>query len=199
MPVPEFVGSASLDARVKGQPDEHHDARLTHALGPHPGVPVFHARLQPEGERPHPRLRRRGPRFARRALRANAERRFPDRRSIKWRATSPSRNSKTWSSISAPAKVRTIFSNHPGICLGYRLTTGKGDITYMPDHEAYERHERERQKVAGEHLPAGVEYARIAGRQGHGIPARCRRHDRRFAIRSRRIPDAPRLGTHLRR
>jgi phosphoribosyl 1,2-cyclic phosphodiesterase/CheY-like chemotaxis protein len=59
-----------------------------------------------------------------------------------------------------PAKVRTIFSNHPGICLGYRLTTGKGDITYMPDHEAYERHERERQKVAGEHSPAGVEYAR---------------------------------------
>ena len=58
------------------------------------------------------------------------------------------------------AKVRTIFSNHPGICLGYRLTTGKGDITYMPDHEAYERHERERQKVAGEHSPAGVEYAR---------------------------------------
>ena len=37
------------------------------------------------------------------------------------------------------AKVRTIFSNHPGICLGYRLSTAKGDIVYLPDHEAYER------------------------------------------------------------
>ncbi len=59
-----------------------------------------------------------------------------------------------------PAKVRTIFSNHPGICLGYRLTTSKGDITYMPDHEAYEPHERERQKAAGEHSATSLEYAR---------------------------------------
>ncbi|MEO5722493.1 MAG: response regulator [Chthoniobacterales bacterium] len=58
------------------------------------------------------------------------------------------------------AKVRTIFSNHPGICLAYRLSTGKGDIIYMPDHEAYEPHERERQKVANENSDAGIDYAR---------------------------------------
>ncbi|MEO7297486.1 MAG: hypothetical protein ABI042_02785, partial [Verrucomicrobiota bacterium] len=48
----------------------------------------------------------------------------------------------------------------PGICLAYRLSTGKGDIIYMPDHEAYEPHERERQKVANENSDAGIDYAR---------------------------------------
>lgn len=59
------------------------------------------------------------------------------------------------------AKVRTIFANHPGICLGYRLRTPAGDVVYMPDHEAYERHEIERQKLAGETSPPGLEYARL--------------------------------------
>lgn len=58
------------------------------------------------------------------------------------------------------AKVRTIFSNHPGICLGYRVATWKGDVVYMPDHEAYERHEKERQKVAGENSQPALDYAR---------------------------------------
>ena len=58
------------------------------------------------------------------------------------------------------AKVRTIFANHPGICLAYRLSTAKGDIVYMPDHEVYERHERERQKVANENSEPGIDYAR---------------------------------------
>ncbi|MDQ3115592.1 MAG: response regulator [Verrucomicrobiota bacterium] len=57
-------------------------------------------------------------------------------------------------------EVRTIFANHPGICLGYRLVTPKGDIVYMPDHEAYERHEIERQKLAGETSPPSLDYAR---------------------------------------
>ncbi|MBA3543620.1 MAG: response regulator [Chthoniobacterales bacterium] len=57
-------------------------------------------------------------------------------------------------------KVRTIFANHPGICLGYRLSTPSGDIVYMPDHEAYERHEIERQKLAGETSQPSLEYAR---------------------------------------
>ena len=57
-------------------------------------------------------------------------------------------------------KVRTIFANHPGICLGYRLSTPSGDIVYMPDHEAYERQEIERQKLAGEHSQPGLDYAR---------------------------------------
>jgi phosphoribosyl 1,2-cyclic phosphodiesterase len=57
-------------------------------------------------------------------------------------------------------EVRTIFANHPGICLGYRLITPKGDIVYMPDHEAYERHEVERQKLAGETSSPSLDYAR---------------------------------------
>lgn len=57
-------------------------------------------------------------------------------------------------------KVRTIFANHPGICIGYRLSTPSGDIVYMPDHEAYERYEIERQKLAGEASQPSLDYAR---------------------------------------
>ena len=58
-------------------------------------------------------------------------------------------------------RVRTIFANHPGICLGYRLSTPGGDIVYLPDHEAYERNEVERQKAAGESSRNGLDYARL--------------------------------------
>ena len=58
-------------------------------------------------------------------------------------------------------KVRTIFANHPGICLGYRLSTPHGDIVYLPDHEAYERCEIERQKAEHETSSHNLEYARI--------------------------------------
>jgi phosphoribosyl 1,2-cyclic phosphodiesterase/ActR/RegA family two-component response regulator len=58
-------------------------------------------------------------------------------------------------------KVRAIFANHPGICLGYRLSTPGGDIVYLPDHEAYERHEVERQKSAHESSRNALEYARL--------------------------------------
>ena len=58
-------------------------------------------------------------------------------------------------------KVRTMYSNHPGICLAYRLSTPAGDIVYMPDHEAYERNEVERQKTAKEVSDHGLEYARL--------------------------------------
>jgi phosphoribosyl 1,2-cyclic phosphodiesterase/ActR/RegA family two-component response regulator len=60
-----------------------------------------------------------------------------------------------------PVKVRTIFANHPGICLGYRLSTPHGDIVYMPDHEAYERCEVERQKAEHETSSQSLEYARV--------------------------------------
>src|ERR1043166_3473947 len=55
-------------------------------------------------------------------------------------------------------KVRAMFANHPGICLGYRLSTPGGDVVYMPDHEAYERHETERQRAAGETSRASLDY-----------------------------------------
>jgi phosphoribosyl 1,2-cyclic phosphodiesterase/ActR/RegA family two-component response regulator len=57
--------------------------------------------------------------------------------------------------------VRTMFANHPGICLGYRLCTPNGDVVYLPDHEAYERAETERQKAEQESSAHGIEYARI--------------------------------------
>ena len=62
--------------------------------------------------------------------------------------------------LGGSVKVRTIFANHPGICLGYRLTTPNGDVVYMPDHEAYERCEAERQKAEKENSATGLEYAR---------------------------------------
>ena len=57
-------------------------------------------------------------------------------------------------------KVRTIFANHPGICLGYRLSTPGGDIVYLPDHEAYERNEVERQRAAGKSSRVALDFAR---------------------------------------
>jgi phosphoribosyl 1,2-cyclic phosphodiesterase/ActR/RegA family two-component response regulator len=58
-------------------------------------------------------------------------------------------------------RVRAMFANHPGICLAYRLSTPAGDIVYMPDHEAYERCEIERQKAERDTSTQGLEYARI--------------------------------------
>jgi phosphoribosyl 1,2-cyclic phosphodiesterase len=63
--------------------------------------------------------------------------------------------------LGGAVKVRTMFANHPGICLGYRLTTPNGDIVYLPDHEAYERCERERQKAEKDDSATGLEYARL--------------------------------------
>jgi phosphoribosyl 1,2-cyclic phosphodiesterase len=33
-------------------------------------------------------------------------------------------------------RVEACFSNHPGICVGYRLNTSAGSIVYLPDNEA---------------------------------------------------------------
>jgi len=57
-------------------------------------------------------------------------------------------------------KVRSIQAHHPGICRGYRLKTPSGDIVYMPDHEAYERHEIEQQKCSGKASQLGLDHAR---------------------------------------
>src|SRR5207244_9110201 len=35
-------------------------------------------------------------------------------------------------------EVHSKFSNHPGICAGYRLFTSSGSIAYFPDNEPYE-------------------------------------------------------------
>jgi len=30
--------------------------------------------------------------------------------------------------------------NHPGVCVGYRLSTGTGSISYLPDNESFDGH-----------------------------------------------------------
>jgi phosphoribosyl 1,2-cyclic phosphodiesterase/CheY-like chemotaxis protein len=34
--------------------------------------------------------------------------------------------------------VRSIFTNHPGVCAGYRLFTSTGSIAFLPDNEPFE-------------------------------------------------------------
>ncbi|MDX2109033.1 MAG: response regulator [Verrucomicrobiota bacterium] len=36
------------------------------------------------------------------------------------------------------AKIRTFFTNHPGICIAYRFETPRGDIVCLADHEVNE-------------------------------------------------------------
>jgi len=35
--------------------------------------------------------------------------------------------------------IKTCFLNHPGVALGYRISTGDGDVVYYSDHEPYHR------------------------------------------------------------
>jgi len=37
-------------------------------------------------------------------------------------------------------KVEATFLNHPGICMGYKLTTSTGVIAYLPDNEPFQRY-----------------------------------------------------------
>jgi len=37
-------------------------------------------------------------------------------------------------------EVKTMFLNHPGVCVGYRLNTSGGAIAYLPDNEPYQRY-----------------------------------------------------------
>jgi len=36
-------------------------------------------------------------------------------------------------------KVTTAFVNHPGVCVGYRLSSSAGSIAYLPDNEPFQR------------------------------------------------------------
>ena len=36
--------------------------------------------------------------------------------------------------------VEACFTNHPGVCVGYRLSTSGGTIVYMPDNETFSSH-----------------------------------------------------------
>jgi phosphoribosyl 1,2-cyclic phosphodiesterase/ActR/RegA family two-component response regulator len=36
-------------------------------------------------------------------------------------------------------KVKTMFLNHPGVCVGYRLESSSGSLAYLPDNEPFQR------------------------------------------------------------
>jgi phosphoribosyl 1,2-cyclic phosphodiesterase/CheY-like chemotaxis protein len=36
-------------------------------------------------------------------------------------------------------RVQSMFVNHPGICVGYRLSTSAGSVVYIPDNEPFHR------------------------------------------------------------
>lgn len=46
-------------------------------------------------------------------------------------------------------KVQAAFANHPGVCVGYRLTVPGFSIAYLPDHEPFRRlrHQRDLPEV----------------------------------------------------
>ena len=56
--------------------------------------------------------------------------------------------------------VRAAFVNHPGICVGYRITTETGSIVYMPDNESYYRMKSVRLAEAKGDPKAALSYAR---------------------------------------
>lgn len=39
-----------------------------------------------------------------------------------------------------PIRVESMYLNHPGICVGYRLHTSAGIIAYLPDNEPFQRY-----------------------------------------------------------
>jgi len=40
-------------------------------------------------------------------------------------------------------RVQAFFANHPGICVGYRLTTGDGSVAFFPDNEPPHRQQHQ--------------------------------------------------------
>ncbi len=53
-----------------------------------------------------------------------------------------------------PVRVDACFSNHPGICVGYRLFTASGSVAYLPDNECFNEHTAE---AHGGELPRTIE------------------------------------------
>ena len=58
-----------------------------------------------------------------------------------------------------PVRVRTIFANHPSVCVGYRLDTSTGSVAFLPDHESYARM-RLHARAGGEKAPETLDYCR---------------------------------------
>jgi phosphoribosyl 1,2-cyclic phosphodiesterase len=56
-------------------------------------------------------------------------------------------------------RVDATFVNHPGICVGYRLTTSSGTIAYLPDNEPFQRFRSQIGKPSGRKLAESMKYA----------------------------------------
>lgn len=56
-------------------------------------------------------------------------------------------------------KVEAWFANHPGICVGYKITTNDGTIAFFPDNEPHCRYDEDG-SVHSTRKDASLEYAR---------------------------------------
>ena len=54
-----------------------------------------------------------------------------------------------------PVRVEACFSNHPGVCVGYRLFTSAGSVVYLPDNESV--HEPGSESNGTDALPRTIE------------------------------------------
>ncbi|MEW6303811.1 MAG: response regulator [Verrucomicrobiota bacterium] len=57
-------------------------------------------------------------------------------------------------------KVQASFMNHPGVCVGYRLTTSAGSIAYLPDNEPFIRLKADPGKLSPKEHAEALEFAR---------------------------------------
>jgi phosphoribosyl 1,2-cyclic phosphodiesterase/CheY-like chemotaxis protein len=53
-----------------------------------------------------------------------------------------------------PIPAEACFTNHPGVCVGYRLATPEGTIVYMPDNETFSKNGK---PSNGRELPSTLE------------------------------------------
>jgi phosphoribosyl 1,2-cyclic phosphodiesterase/ActR/RegA family two-component response regulator len=59
-----------------------------------------------------------------------------------------------------PIAVESMYLNHPGICVGYRLNTSAGAVAYLPDNEPFQRYKYHAEAKA-QTSPTGIlEFAR---------------------------------------
>jgi phosphoribosyl 1,2-cyclic phosphodiesterase/ActR/RegA family two-component response regulator len=59
-----------------------------------------------------------------------------------------------------PIDVDSIYLNHPGICVGYRLNTSAGAIAYLPDNEPFQRYKYHSEPKAQSGATEILEFAR---------------------------------------
>jgi ribonuclease BN (tRNA processing enzyme) len=58
-----------------------------------------------------------------------------------------------------PVRVKACLANHPGVCVGYRMFTSQGSITFFPDNEPHFGHQHD-PNLRGSGDTTKLEYAR---------------------------------------